>query len=230
MSRWERSALWIAGVLLVAAAVFFMLARRPAIAPIELPATSTFAPEEVARGKILASAGNCASCHTTKDGKPFAGGLAIATPFGTMYSPNITPDAATGIGTWSKAAFARALHEGIARDGSQLFPVFPFDHFTRVTDEDVAALYAYLMTLPAVRQRPPTNTLPFPLNVRALQYGWKVLFFHPGVYRPDPAKSETWNRGAYLAEALAHCSGCHSPRNALGAEKSGSATYAGAPS
>ena len=225
---WKRSALWIAGLLLVAAAGFFVLARRPPIAPIEPPGASAFAPEEVARGKILASAGNCASCHTTREGKPFAGGLAIPTPFGTMYSPNITPDPATGIGTWSKEAFARALHEGVARDGSQLFPVFPFDHFTRVTDEDVAALYAYLMTRPAVSNRPPANTLPFPLNVRALQYGWKLLFFHPGVYRPDPAKSEIWNRGAYLAEALAHCSACHSPRNALGAEKTGSATYVGA--
>ena len=225
---WKRSALWLAGVLLVVMAGFLMLARRPAIAPIEPPAASTFAPEEVAHGKILAAAGNCASCHTTKDGETFAGGLAIATPFGTVYSPNITPDPATGIGTWSKDAFARALHEGIARDGSQLLPVFPFDHFTRVTDEDVAALYAYLMTLPAVRKLPPANTLPFPLNVRALQYGWKVLFFHPGVYRPDSGKSESWNRGAYLAEGLAHCSACHTPRNALGAEKSGAANYAGA--
>ena len=220
--------LWLGGVLLLVAAGFLALAWRPAMAPIEPPAASTFAPEQVAHGKILASAGNCASCHTVKGGEPFAGGLAIATPFGTVYSPNITPDPATGIGNWSKDAFARALHGGVARDGSQLFPVFPFDHYTRVTDEDVAALYAYLMTLPAVRKLPPANTLPFPLNVRALQYGWKLLYFHPGVYRPDPAKSESWNRGAYLAEALAHCSSCHTPRNALGAERSGSARYTGA--
>jgi mono/diheme cytochrome c family protein len=208
-------------------AAFLTLARRPAIPSIQPAAASTFAPEQVAHGKILAAAGNCASCHTAKGGEPFAGGLAIATPFGTVYSPNITPDPATGIGNWSKEAFARALHEGVARDGSHLFPVFPFDHFTRVTDEDVAALYAYLMTLPAVRKLPPPNTLPFPLNVRALQYGWKLLFFHPGVYRPDPARSESWNRGAYLAGGLAHCGACHTPRNALGAERSGSATYAG---
>jgi mono/diheme cytochrome c family protein len=226
-SMLKKSAYWIVGLLILAVAAFLLLARRPAIAPIEPPAASTFAPEQVARGKILASAGNCASCHTVKGGEPFSGGLAIATPFGTVYAPNITPDAATGIGNWSNAAFARALHEGVARDGSNLFPVFPFDHYTRVTDEDVAALYAYLMTLPAVSKESPSNTLPFPLNVRALQYGWKLLFFHPGVYRPDPAKSEAWNRGAYLAEALAHCSSCHSPRNALGAEKSGSARYAG---
>jgi mono/diheme cytochrome c family protein len=181
----------------------------------------------VAHGKILATAGNCASCHTVRDGERFAGGLAIATPFGTVYSSNITPDPVTGIGNWSREAFARAMHEGVGRDGAHLFPVFPFDHFTRITDEDVAALYAYLMTLPAVRNQPPANTLPFPLNVRALQYGWKLLFFHPGVYRPNPAKSEAWNRGAYLAEGLAHCGDCHTPRNALGAEKSGSATYAG---
>jgi mono/diheme cytochrome c family protein len=227
-SMWKRGALWLAGLLLLAVVAFLILARRPAIAPIEPPAASTFAPEQVARGKILAAAGNCASCHTVKEGEPFAGGLAIATPFGTVYTPNITPDPSTGIGNWSRDAFARALHQGVARDGSQLFPVFPFDHYTRVTDEDVAALYAYLMTLPAVRKLPPANTLPFPLNVRVLQYGWKLLFFHPGVYRPDPAKSESWNRGAYLAEGLAHCSACHTPRNALGAEKSGAARYTGA--
>jgi mono/diheme cytochrome c family protein len=207
---------------------FLLLARRPALAPIEPPAAATFAPDQVARGKLLATAGNCASCHTARQGEPFAGGLAIATPFGTVYTPNITPDPATGIGNWSKDAFARAMHQGVARDGSHLLPVFPFDHFTRVTDEDVAALYAYLMTLPAVWKQAPANTLPFPLNVRALQYGWKLLFFHPGVYRPDPEKSESWNRGAYLAEGLAHCGACHTPRNALGAEKGGSAAYAGA--
>jgi mono/diheme cytochrome c family protein len=225
---WKRSGLWLAGLLLLVVAAFLTLARRPAIPPVQPPAASTFAPEQVAHGKILAAAGNCASCHTSREGEPFAGGLAIATPFGTVYSPNITPDPATGIGNWSKEAFARALHEGVARDGSHLFPVFPFDHFTRVTDEDVAALYAYLMTLPAVRSLPPANTLPFPLDVRALQYGWKLLFFHPGAYRSDPARSESWNRGAYLAEGLAHCGACHTPRNALGAEKTGSATYAGA--
>jgi mono/diheme cytochrome c family protein len=227
-SRWKSGALWLAGLVLLAVVVFLILARRPAIAPIAPPAAATFSPDQVARGKILAAAGNCASCHTVSGGEPFAGGLAIATPFGTVYSPNITPDPATGIGNWSKEAFARAMHQGVARDGSHLFPVFPFDHYTRVTDEDVAALYAYLMTLPAVKKLPPPNTLPFPLNVRVLQYGWKLLFFHPGVYRPDPAKSEAWNRGAYLAEGLAHCGGCHTPRNALGAEKGGSATYAGA--
>jgi len=224
----KRGAFWLAALLLLAVVGFLALASRPSIAPIVPPAASTFAPEQVARGKILAAAGNCASCHTAKEGEPFAGGLAVATPFGTVYSPNITPDAATGIGSWSRDAFARALHEGVARDGSHLFPVFPFDHFTRVTDEDVAALYAYLMTLPGVKKLPPANTLPFPLNVRALQYGWKLLYFQPGVYRPDPGKGESWNRGAYLAEGLAHCGACHTPRNALGAERSGSATYAGA--
>jgi mono/diheme cytochrome c family protein len=224
----KRGWLWLAGLLLLAVIGFLLLARRPAIAPVAPPAAAQFTPAEVARGRILAAAGNCASCHTTPDGEPFAGGLAIATPFGTVYSANITPDPQTGIGNWSKDAFARAMHEGVARDGSHLLPAFPFDHFTRVTDEDVAALYAYLMTRPPVSKLPPPNTLPFPLNVRLLQYGWKLLFFHPGVYRPDPARSESWNRGAYLAQGLAHCGGCHTPRNALGAEKTGSATYAGA--
>jgi len=115
----------------------------------------------------------------------------------------------------------------VARDGSHLYPVCPFDHFTRVTDDDVQALYAYLMTRPPVNLAPPANKVPFPLNIRALQWGWKLLFFHPGVYRPDSAKSEAWNRGAYLSEGLAHCAACHSPRNALGASKMGSSAYSG---
>jgi len=223
----KRGALWLIGLLLVAVLFFYVLARRPAIAPIEPPAASSFTPDQIARGEVLATAGNCASCHTVKGGERFAGGLGLATPFGTVYSSNITPDPVSGIGRWSEAAFARAMHAGVAREGWHLYPVFPFDHFTRVNDDDVVAIYAFLMTRPAVRNVPPANTVPFPLNVRALQYGWKLLFFHPGVYRPDPARSEAWNRGAYLAEGLAHCGACHTPRNALGASKSGSAAYAG---
>jgi mono/diheme cytochrome c family protein len=223
----ERGAFWLAGLLLAAVLCFYVLARRPEIAPIEPPGASSFAPDRVARGEVLATAGNCASCHTVKGGERFAGGLGLATPFGTIYSSNITPDPASGIGRWSEAAFARAMHEGVARDGSHLFPVFPFDHFTLVNDDDVAAIYAYLMTRTPVQKVSPANTLPFPLNVRALQYGWKLLFFRAGAYRPDAIKGEAWNRGAYLAEGLAHCGACHTPRNALGASKSGSAAYAG---
>ena len=223
----KRTLIWVGALLVLGGAAFLFLAHRPEMAPVGPAAVASFPPELIARGKILATAGNCESCHTTRDGRHYAGGLAIATPFGTIYTSNITPDPATGIGRWSEAAFARALHEGVARDGSHLYPAFPFDHFTRVTDDDVHALYAFLMTQPPVSLVPPANTVPFPLNIRALQWGWKLLFFHPGVYRPDPSRSEMWNRGAYLSEGLAHCAACHSPRNALGASESGSHAYAG---
>jgi mono/diheme cytochrome c family protein len=151
----------------------------------------------------------------------------MATPFGVLYSTNITPDPETGIGTWSEAAFARAMHDGVARDGSLLFPAFPYDHFTKLSDADVQALYAFFMTRAPVRAPAYENGLPFPLNVRYLQAGWRLLFFQPGRFEPDASKSAEWNRGAYLAEGLSHCGACHTPRNLLGAEKTGAA-YAGA--
>ena len=129
---------------------FGVLAWRPAIARVVPPAATSFAPELVAKGEALAGGGYCAACHTTKGGERFAGGYAMATPFGVIYSTNITPDPETGIGTWSEAAFRRAMHEGVSRDGSHLFPVFSYDHFTRLSDEDVRALYAYFMTRAAV--------------------------------------------------------------------------------
>ena len=143
----------------------------------------------------------------------------MKTPFGVIYSTNITPDLKTGIGAWSEAAFARAMHEGVARDGSHLFPAFPYDHFTRVSDEDVKAIYAFLMTRPPVEATPPANTIPFPLNIRALQEGWKILFFRPSEFQRVAGKSDEWNRGAYLALGLSHCGACHTPRNLLGAER-----------
>jgi len=151
----------------------------------------------------------------------------METPFGVIYSTNITPDPETGIGTWSEAAFARSMHAGVARDGSHLFPAFPYDHFTKLSDDDVKALYAYFMTRAPVRSPAKGNTIPFPLNIRHLQAGWKLLFFRPGRYEPDAAKTAEWNRGAYLALGLSHCGACHTPRNLLGAEKAGDA-YAGA--
>lgn len=206
---------------------FEAFAWRPAIARIEPPAPSSFSPALVARGEVLAGAGYCASCHTVQGGQPFAGGYAMETGFGVIYSTNISPDPATGIGAWSQKAFARAMHEGVARDGSHLLPAFPYDHFTRLSDEDVAALYAYMMTRPAVVAPRKANGIPFPLNIRALQAGWKLLFFRPGRFAPDSARSAEWNRGAYLAEGVSHCGACHTPRNLLGAEKSGEA-FAGA--
>lgn len=171
-----------------------------------------------ARGEQLAAIGNCVTCHTAPGGKPFAGGLALETPFGTIHSTNITPDRNSGIGAWSEAAFGRSMREGVDREGNHLYPAFPYDHFTLVSDEDNRALYAYLMSLPAVDAPTPANSLPFPFNQRMLVAGWKMLFFRPGAYQPDAAHDAAWNQGRYLAEGLGHCGACHTPRNALGAE------------
>ena len=206
---------------------FGALAWRPAIAPVEPPAANSFAPELIARGEALAGGGYCAACHTAKGGEKFAGGYEMATPFGAIYSTNITPDPETGIGTWSEAAFRRAMHEGVSRDGSHLLPVFSYDHFTKLSDDDVRALYAYFMTRPPVHATPQPNGIPFPFNIRYLQAGWKLLFFRPGRFEPDAEKSAEWNRGAYLALGLSHCGACHTPRNLLGAEISSNA-YGGA--
>jgi len=209
----------------VAAFVFFgllgfsLLSWRAAIAPIERPNPASFTAESVARGEVLAAEGHCLSCHIRPGGQPFAGGYGVNTPFGIIYGSNITPDSETGIGGWSLEAFTRAIREGVSRDGSHLFAAFPFNAYTELQDDDVKALYAYLMTRPAVSATVPPMTVPFPLNVRFLQEGWKILCFRSGRYRPDPAKDAQWNRGAYLAQAVSDCGGCHTPRNALGGER-----------
>ncbi|WP_409373477.1 c-type cytochrome [Paraburkholderia caribensis] len=173
----KRILIGVAAVLLIGVIGAFYFAWRPTIAPISPPVPSAFARELVMRGEVLAAAGFCAECHTAKGGRPFAGGYAMRTGFGTVYSTNITPDPETGIGTWSEEAFRRAMQEGVARDGSHLFPAFPYDHFTRMSDADISALYAYFMTREPVNASAQENTLPFPLGIRALQAGWKLLFF-----------------------------------------------------
>lgn len=198
----------------------------PPIAPIEPPAAEAFDAAQVARGAQLAALGNCMDCHTVPEGKPYAGGRALKTPFGTVYGTNITPDAETGIGRWSEAAFVRAMREGVDRGGRHLYPAFPYDHFTKVTEADLKALYAYIMTRQPVRAETPPNKLIFPFNIRPLIGIWKALFFARSDFVPDPKQSAEWNRGAYLAEGLGHCGACHTPRNSLGAEKKGEA-YAG---
>ena len=215
----RRIAVAILAVGLLGLAGFLLLSWRPAIAPIERPAPESFSAGSVAHGEALSAAGHCASCHTRPGGQSFAGGYRVNTPFGIIYGTNITPDPKTGIGTWSIEAFGRAMREGVARDGSNLFPAFPYYAYTKLSDDDVKALYAYLMTRPAVGATARTNTVQFPLKIRAFQEGWKLLFFRSGRYRTDPSKSGQWNRGAYLAEAVADCSGCHTARNFLGAEK-----------
>ena len=190
-----------------------------AIAPIAPPDASVYSASTLARGRQLAALGDCAVCHTNVNGILNAGGRPLETPFGIVYSTNITPDVATGIGAWSYPAFERAMREGIHRDGRHLYPAFPYPHFARATDADLQALYAHLMAQAPVRADTPKTVLAFPFNLRPLLAGWNALFHQPQVFQADATKSETWNRGAYLVEGLGHCGACHSPRNALGAEK-----------
>jgi nicotinate dehydrogenase subunit B len=189
------------------------------IAPITPPDPSTYSAATIAKGRQLAALGDCAVCHTQTGGAINAGGRAIETPFGIIYSTNITPDAETGIGAWSYPAFERAMREGIHRDGRHLYPAFPYNHFAKTTDGDLQALYAYLMAQPAVKSVSPESKLAFPFNLRPLMAGWNALFHSNATFALDPAQSAAWNRGAYLVEGLGHCGACHSPRNALGAEK-----------
>jgi mono/diheme cytochrome c family protein len=203
----------------IVVAAYLALAWQPAVDPITPPDRASFDPALVRQGEKLAALGNCNVCHTAPGGKIFAGGRALTTPFGTIYSTNITPDPEIGMGAWSEAAFRRSMREGVDRAGRHLYPAFPYDHFTLVTAEDDEALYAFLMTREPVRTAIPANQLPFPYNMRILLAGWKLLFLQRGPYHPDQAQSEEWNRGAYLVEGLAHCGACHTPRNGLGAEK-----------
>ena len=196
-------------------------ASHGAIAPLQAP--QSFPREQIAKGAGLAHLGNCLGCHTAPGGKAYAGGAPIQTPFGTVYGTNITPDPDTGIGRWPRAAFARAMREGVDLEGRHLYPAFPYDHFTKVTDDDIAALYAFIMTREPVRQENRRNTVPIPRPFLAF---WKARYFHPGVDQPDASRDAQWNRGAYLVQGLAHCGACHTPRNALGAEKK-DAAFAG---
>jgi nicotinate dehydrogenase subunit B len=218
----RRSALATAAAL-CAAVIGVAAAVLPwrAIAPIARPDASVFSAATIERGRQMAALGDCAVCHTVVNGVVNAGGRPIATPFGTVFSTNITPDVETGIGAWSYPAFERAMREGIHRNGKQLYPAFPYTHFAKTDDADLQALYAYLMAQPAVRAEAPKNTLAFPFNVRPLMAGWNALFHRPMPFEAVASQSTTWNRGAYLVEGLGHCGACHSPRNALGAEKAG---------
>jgi mono/diheme cytochrome c family protein len=177
--------------------------------------------DAVARGRYLTQAADCQACHTDENGKPFAGGRAFKLPFGTLYAPNITPDAQTGIGGWSDADFLKAVHKGIGRDGRKLYPAFPYAAYTYLTDEDVLAIKSYLFTLTPVQNVAPENTLAFPFNQRWLMSFWSLLFNPDTRFQPLPEQSEQWNRGAYLVEALAHCGECHTPRNLMQALDNG---------
>jgi mono/diheme cytochrome c family protein len=184
--------------------------------------------ETIARGKALANAADCGSCHTADPAKPFAGGKRIDTPFGAIYSPNLTPDRDTGLGAWSDEEFYRALHDGVAPDGSRYYPAFPYPNFTKISRDDVLAIRAYFATLTPFRNKPPPPQLRWPLNYRVVMRGWNWLFFRPGTFEKNPQKSDEWNRGAYLVEGAAHCGGCHTPKNIFGADKR-SQSYGGSP-
>jgi nicotinate dehydrogenase subunit B len=201
---------------------------RAEIAPVTPPGPGTWTAATLERGRQLAAAGDCAVCHTVPGGVTNAGGLAMDTPFGKLYSTNITPDVDTGIGNWSFAAFDRAMRQGISRDGKHLYPAFPYTAFRTIQEADMQALYAYLMSQQPVAQTAPANEMRFPFNVRPLMAGWNALFLKQGEYQNDPSQSEQWNRGNYLVNGLGHCAACHSPRNALGAEKGGNGFLAGA--
>lgn len=180
-------------------------------------AASVAGPQEVARGAYLARVGNCIACHTQRGGSPFAGGRAIDTPFGTVYSSNLTPDAPTGIGEWTSSDFWRALHNGRSRGGRLLYPAFPYPNYTLVSREDSDAIFAFLRSLPAVRRANTPNALRWPYSTQAALAVWRALYFTPGTYEPEKSQSAEWNRGAYLVSGLGHCSACHTARNAWGA-------------
>ena len=178
-------------------------------------------------GRYLVIAGDCIACHTRAHGAPFAGGRPLHTPFGVVYSANITTDPMTGIGAWSESQFGRAMREGLAADGTHLYPAFPYTAYTKLTDHDVHAIYAYLRSLQPVHYAPPKNSLPFPFSVRALVGGWNMLFFQAGRYAANPSQTAEWNRGAYLTQALGHCGACHSPHNYFGGESTAEALTGG---
>ncbi len=213
---WRGTTIGAAGLAVVAVAAG-ILVWRPAIPRVATHAA--FDPALVVKGAQLAAIGDCAICHAGHDGAAYAGGNPLQTPFGAVYASNITPDAETGIGTWSEAAFRRAMHDGVDRAGGFLYPAFPYNHYTHVTDDDIAALYAFLMTRQPLRAKTPETRLPFPLDIRPMVAGWNLLFLDRGTIQPEPAKDAAWNRGHYLVEGLGHCQACHSPHNALGAEE-----------
>jgi nicotinate dehydrogenase subunit B len=222
---WARAGALLAGWAGLAAA---LLGLRTEIAPVARPDARIYTAATIERGRQLAALGDCSVCHTAPGGAAYAGGRAIATPFGSVYASNLTPDEATGLGRWSFSAFQRAMREGRSRDGHQLYPAFPYTAYARSSDDDLMALYAYLMSLPAVQAETPAPTLRFPFGLRPLMALWNALFHDASPYQPDTRQSAEWNRGAYLVEGLGHCGACHTPRQALGAERRGVQHLSGA--
>ena len=186
----------------------------------ERTSTEVITPQMAQRGAYLTRVGNCAACHTARGGQPFAGGKGIDTPFGLVFTTNITPDSRTGIGAWTAADFWRAMHHGRSKDGRLLYPAFPYTEYTRITREDSDAIFAYLRSVPPAQQANRPHALQFPFNTQAALAVWRALFFSPAQFEPVQGQSEEWNRGAYLVTGLGHCQACHAPRNTLGATHS----------
>ncbi len=205
----------LALLVLIAAAVWWLNLRDED--PIDPARTVADSAALIERGAYLARAGNCVACHTARGGEPYAGGRPIATPFGTVYASNLTPDDATGLGRWSADHFWRAMHNGRSADGRLLYPAFPYPNYTRVSRDDSDAIYAYLRSLPPVAQPNRAHELRFPYDSQLALAAWRALFFRPGEFEPDAQRSAEWNRGAYLVAGLGHCSACHSTRNVFGA-------------
>jgi mono/diheme cytochrome c family protein len=203
----------IALVVLVAGGLIWLLVPWPPSPPEVAQAG------DAKRGEYVLRLGGCVACHTdAKNGGQFlAGGRALETPFGTFYPPNITPDPESGIGGWSTGAFVQAMTAGRSPGGDPLYPAFPYTSYTRMTRQDLLDLKAYLDTVQPVANAVPAHDLQFPFGLRPLLKGWQLLFFDPGTFQPDPSRSESWNRGAYIVNGPGHCGECHTPRNALGA-------------
>lgn len=214
------------GGALTAGAVAMPLMRSIAASP--APSAASFSADLLARGAQVFATGNCAICHTAEDGIENAGGRPVETPFGTIYTTNLTPDPETGLGLWSFTAFDRAMRQGVSREGHNLYPAFPYTSFAKLSHDDMYALYGYLQTLPPVRAEVPQAQMIFPTNIRATNAGWNLLYHRPEALEPNPTESEEWNRGRYLVEGAGHCGACHSPRNAIGAEATGASALTGA--
>jgi mono/diheme cytochrome c family protein len=216
MTKLRKALTAVCGLLALVAVAVTMVWWLDASGP-TLTETPALASSTAERGAYLARVGNCAGCHTTRGGKPYAGGLGIDTPFGAVYASNLTPDAVTGIGSWTRTDFWRAMHHGQSKDGRLLYPAFPYTSFTLVTWDDSDALFAYLKSVPAVSQPNHPHAVRFPYNLQAALAVWRTLYFKPDTYQAHSNATAEWNRGAYLVNSLGHCSACHAARNALGA-------------
>ncbi|QHS11359.1 cytochrome c [Sinimarinibacterium sp. NLF-5-8] len=214
-------------VVLALALIWFLqpeIKEQAIVAGDDAPASA----EQIKAGEYLARAGNCVACHSKPGQPPYSGARRIPTPFGDLFSSNLTPDNETGLGQWSSAEFYRALRYGKSRDGRRLYPAFPYTNYTRITREDSDALFAFLQSLPPVRQAQPAATLRFPYNTQLAAMAWRALYFNPEIETSPRARSASERRGEYLVEGLGHCSACHTPRNALGGERSNAAFAGGA--